>query len=169
MILAIFDNFSDFFWKCPWQTPNFGHICLRNVREPPLTFSGCWLGFFSSKNYHEGRTKIIFPKSADLRGYHKSNSLQRPPTASEANQSTQNSQDMISHFRNGATLKNRTIFAISGWLVKKCLNRARIGTLWASGQGRILPLGNTGDLPWHFQALCWDFYVVKIKVRDVRK
>ena len=51
---------------------------------------------------------------------------------------------------------------------KKWLNRARIGPLYAAGQGRISPLGNTVDLPWHFQALYWDFYVGKINVGDVR-
>ena len=95
-------------------------------------------------------------------------SLWRPPTASEAGQSTQNSLDMVYQFQNGATSENQTIFAISDWMVKKCLNWARICLLWATGQGRISPIENNGDLQQHFQAHCWDFFVVKIKVRDIQ-
>ena len=49
--------------------------------------------------------------------------------ASEAGQGTQNSQDIFCHFRYGATRENRTIFAISGWLVKK-FSHFRSATFW---------------------------------------
>ena len=140
---------------------------LGNTGDVPRHFQAFCLEFYLS-NVRKlfSKNQLIYEVVINQTPF---NDLWRPPTALEAGQSTQNSQDMIYHFRNGATRENRTIFATSGWLVKKCLNRARIDPLWAAGHGRISPLGNTWDLPRHFQALCWDFYVVKIKVRDVQK